>query len=510
VRLGLDLPGWFTSALPADIYDGSNNVAIARGSIIEHAKGGSAADIIFGNTVRNSLTGGAGDDTILGYAGNDTLDGGSGNDSMTGGEGNDLYYVRDSNDVVTEAASEGTDTVYSYLSSYTLGSNVENGRVMSNGTASLTGNGHNNFIYTGKGNNVINGGSGTDSVSYYNGNNGTGVTVSLVSTAAQTTGGSGSDTLSSIENLYGTNYADKFTGNTGANYLRGYSGNDTLDGGTGYDTMVGNAGNDYYYVRDRGDMVTEAVSEGTDAVYSYLSSYTLGANVENGRIMSTSAANLTGNTLNNVIYAGAGDNVIKGEGGADTLSYANGLTSTATVGVTVSLASAFAQVTGGSGKDTLSGFENLTGSSKNDKLTGSTGNNILTGGSGNDSLSGGDGNDTLVGGAGQDMLSGGVGNDVFDFNALTEMGITSSTWDIITDFSNGDRIDLSTLDANTATTVNDAFNGALIGTNVAFTAAGQLKLISGVLYGNVDADSGAEFAIALTGVTTLSAAEFIL
>jgi serralysin len=51
-----------------------------------------------------------------------------------------------------------------------------------------------------------------------------------------------------------------------------------------------------------------AATGGTDLVHSTLSTYTLGANVENGRILATGTANLTGNTLNNLLYAGAGNN----------------------------------------------------------------------------------------------------------------------------------------------------------------------------------------------------------
>lgn len=57
-----------------------------------------------------------------------------------------------------------------------------------------------------------------------------GVTATLSGGNGTATGGSGTDTLTSIERLYGTNYADKFTGDTAANYLYGYAGNDTLSG----------------------------------------------------------------------------------------------------------------------------------------------------------------------------------------------------------------------------------------------------------------------------------------
>lgn len=476
---------------------------------------------LYGTNFANKLTGNTGTNYLRGYAGNDTIDGGAGSDTMVGDDGNDLYYVREASDVVTEtnAATGGTDTVHSYLAhtstqTYTLESNIENGRIVTTAASNMKGNTLNNFLYAGTGNNVIDGSSGTDSLSYYYGNNGSGVTVNLSTTAAQATVGSGTDILLGIESLYGTNYADRLIGNAGANYLRGYGGNDSLDGGAGTDTMVGNVGNDLYYVRNGGDVVSEAANEGTDIVYSYLShtsmqTYTLGANVENGRIITTTASNMTGNGLSNTIYAGTGNNTISGGLGdeIDTVSYQYGLTRGATTGIGANLTTGV--VTGSSGTDTLVRIENLIGSSLNDTLIGSAGNNILNGGSGNDSLSGGEGSDTLIGGAGKDTLVGGNGNDIFDFNALSEMGITSTTWDIVSNFiQNQDKIDLSTLDANDATTANDAFNGII--STVNFTAAGQLKFVSGVLYGNTDADADAEFAIAISGVATLSSIDFIL
>ena len=58
------------------------------------------------------------------------------------------------------------------------------------------------------------------------------------------------------------------TGNGLANVITGNSGNNMLDGGAGADTMVGGAGNDTYVVDNAGDVVTEALNEGTDTVQS--------------------------------------------------------------------------------------------------------------------------------------------------------------------------------------------------------------------------------------------------
>jgi len=152
----------------------------------------------------------------------------------------------------------------------------------------------------------------------------------------------------------------------------------------------------------------------------------------------------------------------------------------------------------------------VDGGAGNDTLVGGAGSDFLIGGSGNDSVNGGAGNDLLVGGGGKDTLIGGNGADRFDFNALAETGIYSTSRDVIVDFVRGsDKIDLSTLDANTATAVNEAFTRIIAGTTT-FTAAGQLKVAGGILYGNTDADATAEFAIQLTGIASLAASDFVL
>jgi predicted extracellular nuclease len=132
-----------------------------------------------------------------------------------------------------------------------------------------------------------------------------------------------------------------------------------------------------------------------------------------------------------------------GQTTTDTLNYVMkdtaGLTSTATVTVTVGGVANAPTQTGGAGADTLTGTagdEVLNGADGNDVLTAGEGADTLSGGNGNDSLfggagidnlSGGVGNDTIVGSAGDDVLSGGRNNDVFVFGP----GFGD---DIITDF----------------------------------------------------------------------------
>lgn len=62
----------WTSAPPASTYDGTDNLAIAYGVVIENATGGAGNDTIVGNDAANRLQGGGGNDTLNGGAGLDT------------------------------------------------------------------------------------------------------------------------------------------------------------------------------------------------------------------------------------------------------------------------------------------------------------------------------------------------------------------------------------------------------------------------------------------------------
>ena len=180
-----------------------------------------------------------------------------------GGAGDDTYVVDSTNDVVTEGASAGTDTIQTGIT-YTLAAlaNIENltltGTGNINGTGNalnnvLTGNSGNNTLTGGAGNDTLIGGAGTDTAAF-SGNAATfqfGQSAVTVGNAAQ-----GTDTLSSIELatftdgtftlLVGTAVGTTLTGSNGADLIFGLAGNDTLTGGTGRDILVGGAGNDTF------------------------------------------------------------------------------------------------------------------------------------------------------------------------------------------------------------------------------------------------------------------------
>ncbi len=257
--------------------------------------GTSGNDNMQGTAGNDSLYGSSGNDVINGFAGNDVLYGAAGSDRLLGGLGDDTYIV-DALDTLVELANQGTDVVQAEIS-YTLGDNIENLILTGSSSINGTGNALNNTFVGNSSNNVFNGAAGTDFVSYAYSNYG--VSVNLSNTSSQYTS-QGYDTFVSIEGVIGTDDSDTLTGNALANILiggadndtlNGGAGNDTLDGGSGADQMTGGDGSDVYYVDNVGDIVSEtntvASTGGTDTVNSYLGTYTLGANVENLRLMST-------------------------------------------------------------------------------------------------------------------------------------------------------------------------------------------------------------------------------
>ena len=278
-----------------------------------------------GNALNNTLTGNAADNV---------LDGGAGNDTMVGGAGNDTYVVDNTADVITESSSSGTDTVLSSVS-FTLASNVENLTLTGSANLNGTGNSLANVLRGNAGNNTLSGGTGADTLI-----GGAGDDIYVVDSTGdviQENAGEGTDWVQSsvthtlaahVENLTltgssglsgtGNSLNNVLTGNSGANTLNGGAGNDWIDGGSGNDTMVGGSGDDTFVVNATGDIVTEAVNEGTDTVRSSIT-LTLGNNVENLVLTGSSALNGTGNALNNVITGNSGSNTLTGAAGNDTL-----------------------------------------------------------------------------------------------------------------------------------------------------------------------------------------------
>lgn len=170
---------------------------------------------------------------------------------------------------------------------------------------------------------------------------------------------------------------------------------------------------------------------------------------------------------------------------------------------------------GEGGDDTLRGsgkIDGLVGGAGDDRMFGAGGADELFGQSGADTLKGGRGDDWLDGGPGRDRLSGGEGADRFVFADASDT--RASAPDVITDFDRAehDLIDLSPLDAGPNLLRDNAVE--FLGTKVFSGQAGQVRfeVLDGktVVYGDMDGDAVADFAIRLIGEHNLRATDFLL
>lgn len=262
----------------ATVINSPKNYAGASGTV--------PGNPIVGTNGADNLKGTAAGDYIVGKLGNDIIAGGAGSDTLKGGPGNDTYVVNSAGDKVLEEAAAGTDLIRTTATLTSLAANVENARLMGAAALDINANALNNVIFTNAGSNVIDGGPGTDTVSYQFGAT-SGVTVSLLSTGAQATGGSGSDTLVNVETLIGSNFADNLAGNSGNNTLNGLGGADIISGGAGADKLKGGAG---------GDSLDGGAGDDT----------------------------IVGGGGSDFLVGGSGDDMLKGGGGSDTLNGGDG------------------------------------------------------------------------------------------------------------------------------------------------------------------------------------------
>lgn len=139
-------------------------------ALVSYTLKGNVENLTYTGTQNFTGTGTSANNTITGGSGNDSIDGGDGMDIMIGGLGNDTYYVSRVEDVVTEAANDGTDLVLSRADNFLLSANVEDLRIIDNGRNatgnaldnSMTGNALANVLDGGAGADELRGGSGND------------------------------------------------------------------------------------------------------------------------------------------------------------------------------------------------------------------------------------------------------------------------------------------------------------------------------------------------------------
>ena len=371
------------------------------------------------------------------------------------------------------------------------------------GNDSINGGDGNDTLRGGAGSDVLLGGDGSDFANYQG--SASAVTIDLLAHTASG-GDAQGDTLTSIENLYGSGNDDHLTGDDGRNIFGGWLGDDVLVGNGGDDSLSGEGGDDSLDGGAGNDRLVGG--DGIDIIHGGIGNDSVDAGTGNDTILGEAGDDniyggagddqIDGGDNIDYIEGGAGSDVINGGAGIDTAGYASSAT-----GVQVSLALGIG--TGGDvDGDILVNIENLLGSSHDDVLIGDTGNNGFWGGAGND---------VLTGGLGADLLKGGAGNDTFVYTSVADSTVALAGKDTIADFTAGDRIDLSAIDAD-----GNAGNG-----DTAFTFSGAGLTGHGVevqivTFGNglqgvylyINADKVPEAIINVLSDHALTAADFVL
>ena len=133
----------------------------------------------------------------------------------------------------------------------------------------------------------------------------------------------------------GNNTIDLSQAGSGSSILHQVGGFN-IDGGTGADLMIGSTSNDTYFVDNAGDVVEERLSTGWDVTDRVVSSvtFTLGANLEELKLVGAATIGGTGNTLDNLLMSSTNSavNALAGRTGNDT--YRIGLNDTVVEAVT--------------------------------------------------------------------------------------------------------------------------------------------------------------------------------
>jgi Ca2+-binding RTX toxin-like protein len=328
---------------------------------------------------------------------------------------------------------------------------------------------NNDTILGSTGNDLINGGFGSDTVDYSS----LGGPVTLGAFGVLNKGALGTDSLVSIETILGSAGSGDTVDHSGAVSGGGFTVTGTTTNlTTGLVTVNGSPA----------PLPLSVTVQGFENV--------IGSNF---------ADSITGNSANNSLSGGAGndsygfdadlalgtDTLNEAGGGIDTLDF----TATTTRSIAVNLGLATSQVVGSNLSLTLGSattFENVIGGGLANRLTGNTLANSLIGGGGNDTLNGGGGNDTLTGGA---------GNDSYEIDADSALGT-----DTLNEAGGG----IDTLNFSFTTTRSIAVNlgqstSQVVNANLSLTLGSTTTFENVIGGGLADTLTGNTLANSLTG-----------
>lgn len=394
---------------------------------IENLLGSDHADRLQGNDAANMLNGGLGDDVVFGHGGDDMFAYSGGLDTWDGGAGTDtgnFSTFRFAVNVNLAASGAevghhgGADTSAGPFVAMVDLTSVENiigtsfnDRISGDAGANalsgfsgddiLIGADGDDVLDGGSGNDLLRGGLGADRLIGGDGDDTAGYEGSssavVVNLRTQTASGGTAegDSLTLIENLFGSSHGDALTGDNNDNQLLGLNGNDTLDGQGANDLLEGGLGNDRILGGDGFDMAILRVDSGAVSVQATY-----------GGVLVTSA-----------------DGVDFIADDVEFVQFNDG-----------QMALAQVKDMAGPGNDTLIGTENadlLDGAGGDDRIEGRGSNDHLFGGEGNDTILGENGADRLVGGAGNDRLDGGAERDQMRGEAGDDTYVVDRSDDVI-------------------------------------------------------------------------------
>ena len=439
------------------MFGGKGNDKIFGGDGNDLAFGGTGNDKIFGGHGNDNLNGGDGEDTLRGGKGYDRLVGNKGDDRMFGGAGDDLLVWNNGDGSDLMNGGSGYDRVQVNFNTDLVNNDLQNKDVAE---FSVTPQGI-QFARVELNDQNINGlfqldirktevletnfGGGDDTAQI--------VDNVLEEIKLDLDGGDGIDTLDlarasdgvdvdlaagtvedskavNFENVIGTEFDDKITGDSQDNVISGLGGVDTIYGGDGNDILVANKGNDFVFGEDGDDLLVWNNGDGSDLmdggadhdrVQVNFNTDLVNDDLQNKDVAEFSVTpegvqfarvELNDQAVNGLFQLdirntevletnfGGGDdaaqivdNVLEeieldldGGDGIDTLDLAR-----ASEGVDVDLN---AGTLGDS--STAVNFENVIGTDFNDVISGDDQDNVIQSGSGLDILTGGAGADTFV------------------------------------------------------------------------------------------------------------------